>query len=110
MDMLIDTQEDIAKLVEKEVIINHLGSHEEAANMINSICKEVAWVNFFYGEEWKKLDIHCKDYWPRKIMWLRRTYFSSRPWNVIALLAGIILFALSVVQTIYAINPTGSNH
>ncbi|GKC38008.1 putative UPF0481 protein, partial [Tanacetum coccineum] len=42
MDMLIDTQEDVAKLVESKVLVNNIGSNEEAANMMNSICKEVA--------------------------------------------------------------------
>ncbi|KAJ0442145.1 hypothetical protein HanRHA438_Chr16g0753191 [Helianthus annuus] len=107
MDMLIDTHEDIAKLVTSKVIVNHLGSNEEAANMINKICKEVVWEKFFYGKEWKKLDNHFNGYWPRKIVKLSRTYFSS-PWNIIALFAGIVLFALAVVQTIFTVKSTGN--
>ncbi|KAD3067698.1 hypothetical protein R6Q59_018296 [Mikania micrantha] len=90
MEMLIDTHEDIAKLVRSEVIINHLGSNEEAASMINRLCKEVVWTSFFYGEEWEKLDKHFVN--------LRRTYFNS-PWNIIALFAGIFLSVLAMLQT-----------
>ncbi|KAL8237216.1 hypothetical protein R6Q59_018297, partial [Mikania micrantha] len=76
MDMLIDTHEDVAKLVRSEVIINHLGSNEEAASMINKICKEVVWTSFFYGEEWEKLDKHFNNYFPKKFVNLRVTYFN----------------------------------
>ncbi|KAM0071457.1 hypothetical protein Hdeb2414_s0001g00025491 [Helianthus debilis subsp. tardiflorus] len=107
MDMLIDTHEDIAKLVSSKVIVNHLGSNEEAATMINKICKEVVWEQFFYGKELKKLDNHFNGYWPRKIVKLSRTYFNS-PWNIIALFAGIILFVLAVVQTVFTVKSTGN--
>ncbi|XP_076895844.1 UPF0481 protein At3g47200-like [Bidens hawaiensis] len=105
MHMLVNTQEDVAKLVDSGVLVNYLGSNEEAANMINSICKEVAWVDFFYVEQWKTLNIYRNGYWPKHIARMRNTYFSS-PWNMIALLAGIILFALTVVQTIFTIKST----
>ncbi|MFS7896857.1 hypothetical protein Hanom_Chr14g01248051 [Helianthus anomalus] len=89
-------------LVTSKVIVNHKGSNEEAANMINKICKEVFPEHFFYTEQWEQLDIHFNSYWPRKIVKLKRTYFSS-PWSIIALFAGIILFVLTVVQTIFTI-------
>ncbi|KAK9054972.1 hypothetical protein SSX86_026051 [Deinandra increscens subsp. villosa] len=106
MDMLIDTHEDVAKLVRSKVVVNHLGSNEEAADMINRICKEVVCENFFYGKQWKKMDRHFNDYWPKKIVNLRRTYFSS-PWSIIALFAGFVLFALTVVQTIFSVKSAG---
>ncbi|KAI3675317.1 hypothetical protein L1987_84906 [Smallanthus sonchifolius] len=108
MDMLIDTQEDIAKLVESKVLVNHIGSNQEAADMINNICKEVAWRDFFYFEQWKELESHYNGYWSKNIAWLRRTYFNN-PWNIVALLAGILLFVLTVVQTIFTVNPAGSD-
>ncbi|XP_076931688.1 UPF0481 protein At3g47200-like [Bidens hawaiensis] len=102
MDMLIDTHEDIARLVRSKVIVNHIGSNEEAANMINRICKEVVPEHFFYTQQWEQLDSHFKGYWPRKIVKLKQTYFNS-PWSIIALFTGIILFGLTIVQTIFAI-------
>ncbi|KAL8259393.1 hypothetical protein R6Q59_027346 [Mikania micrantha] len=105
MDMLVSTQEDVAKLIDSKVIVNSMGSNEEAAKMINSICKEVAWEHSFYGDQWEKLNKHCNSYWPKNIAKMKSTYFSS-PWNIIALLAGIILFALTVVQTIFTIKST----
>ncbi|KAJ0611548.1 hypothetical protein HanRHA438_Chr01g0021371 [Helianthus annuus] len=104
MDMLVNTQEDVARLVNSRVLDNRVGSNEEAADIINNICKDVAGVYSFYEQEWEKLNKYCNNYWPKNIAWLRRTYFSN-PWNIIALLAGIILFALTVLQTIFTINP-----
>ncbi|PWA43102.1 hypothetical protein CTI12_AA538960 [Artemisia annua] len=108
MDMLINTKDDVSMLVESAVLINHMGSNEEAANMMNKICKEVAWWHFLYSKEWKILSRYCNGYWPKKVAWLRRTYFNS-PWNIIALVAGVVLFALTVIQTLYAIKPAGNN-
>ncbi|KAM0050962.1 hypothetical protein Hdeb2414_s0007g00229821 [Helianthus debilis subsp. tardiflorus] len=106
MYMLVNNQEDVAKLVDSGVLVNYMGSNEEAANMINGICKEVAWVDFFYVKQWKTINMYCNGYWPKHIARMRSIYFSS-PWNMIALLAGIILFALTVVQTIFTIKSAG---
>ncbi|GKF34243.1 putative UPF0481 protein, partial [Tanacetum coccineum] len=56
MDMLIDTQEDIAKLLESKVLVNTLGSNQEAADMIIKICKNMFVTNFYYTEEFKQMD------------------------------------------------------
>ncbi|KAD0221966.1 hypothetical protein E3N88_44584 [Mikania micrantha] len=103
MDILVNSQDDVAKLVNSKVLINVMGSNEEAANMINNICKQVSVVNSFYTQQWKTLDKYSNNYWPKHIAWMRRTYFSS-PWNIIALVVGSILFALTMVQTIFTIN------
>ncbi|CAI9298630.1 unnamed protein product [Lactuca saligna] len=103
MDMLVDNQEDIAKLIDSKVVVNHLGSNEKAANMMNSLCKELPLLSFYYIDIWRQMDTHYNSYWPKNISALKRTYFSS-PWNMIALLAGIALFALTIVQTIYTVN------
>nr|GEY66776.1 putative UPF0481 protein At3g02645 [Tanacetum cinerariifolium] len=102
MDMLIDTQEDIAKLVESKVLVNGLGSNQEAADMINKICKNIYITEFYYAQEFEEIDKYYNDFWPKHMALLRRVYFNN-PWNIFALLAAIILFSLTVVQTIYAI-------
>ncbi|KAI3668865.1 hypothetical protein L6452_40081 [Arctium lappa] len=104
IDMLINDQEDVAILVESKVVVNSIGSNQEAATMINQICKETNFLDFFYPKPWQELDTYYNGYWPRNLAWLRRTYFSS-PWNMIALLAGILLFLLTLLQTYFTINP-----
>ncbi|KAD3336091.1 hypothetical protein E3N88_31610 [Mikania micrantha] len=103
MDILVNTEDDVAKLVDSKVLVNIMGSNEEAANMINNICKHVSVVDLFHTQQWKTLDKYSNNYWPKHIAWMRRTYFSS-PWNIIALFVGSILFALTMVQTIFTIN------
>ncbi|KAD3336148.1 hypothetical protein E3N88_31667 [Mikania micrantha] len=98
ISMLVNTQDDVAKLVDSEVLVNVMGSNGEVANMINNICKEVAMVNSLYDQQWKTLDKYYDSYWPN----MRRTYFSS-PWNIINLIVGSIIFALTIVQTIFTI-------
>ncbi|KAD3336082.1 hypothetical protein E3N88_31601 [Mikania micrantha] len=102
MDKLVNTQDDVAKLVESKVLINIMGSNKEAANMINKICKKVIVSNSYYEEEWDKLNKYCNGSWPKHIAKMRSTYFSS-PWSIIALVAGIIRFVLQSLQTIFTI-------
>ncbi|KAI7755318.1 hypothetical protein M8C21_030164 [Ambrosia artemisiifolia] len=109
MNMLVNTQEDVATLVDSKVLVNSIGSNEEAANMINNMGNEVACLEFFYGQQWETLNVYCDNYWPKNIAWLRRTYFNS-PWNMIALFAGFILFALTAVQTIFTIKSAGNKY
>ncbi|MFS7902683.1 hypothetical protein Hanom_Chr01g00014071 [Helianthus anomalus] len=66
MDMLVNTQEDVATLVGSRVLVNYLGSNEEVANMINNISKNVTSVDFFYEDQWKTLNMYCNSYWPKK--------------------------------------------
>ncbi|KAD3337925.1 hypothetical protein R6Q59_027345 [Mikania micrantha] len=108
MDMLVNTQEDVAKLIDSKVLINSMGSYEEAAKMINSICKEVSWEHSFYGEQLRMLNEYPNSCCQKNIAELRNTYCRS-PLTLIALLVGIIVFVLTVVQTIYTIRSTGNN-
>ncbi|KAJ9549143.1 hypothetical protein OSB04_021686 [Centaurea solstitialis] len=102
MDMLVDTKEDISKLVESKVLSNDLGSNQEATNMLNCISNQVVFAEFYYNEQWKQLDKYYNGYWPKYIAQLKRIHFSS-PWNIIALLACMVLFALAILQTIFRI-------
>lgn len=104
MDRLIDTPQDVALLIKSKVLINYLGSNENAPNMINNICKEVMVPDFFYYQQWKELDTYYNSNWPNTLAGLKWTYFNS-PWSIIALFAAFFLFALTVVQTIFTINP-----
>ncbi|PWA94903.1 hypothetical protein CTI12_AA031440 [Artemisia annua] len=102
MDELIDSQQDIAKLVNSRVLVNLLGSDQEAADMINKICKNVIIADFCYSEVFKQMDTYCNRFWPKHMAFLRRVYFSN-PWTAIALLAAFILFGLTMTQTIFTI-------
>ncbi|KAJ0807102.1 hypothetical protein HanOQP8_Chr00c103g0755321 [Helianthus annuus] len=101
MDMLVNSQEDVAKLIDSRVLVNDMGSNEEVANMINNLGKHVITYSF-YSEQWETLNKYCNSYWPKHIARMRSTYFNS-PWNMIALLVGTIIFSLTVVQTYFTV-------
>ncbi|PWA99651.1 hypothetical protein CTI12_AA004180 [Artemisia annua] len=105
MHMLIHTPDDVAVLVKSKVIDNILASNDRAADILKNICKETVILDFFYHEEWEKLDKYYNSYWPKHIAGLKRTYFNN-PWNMIALFAGIVLFILTLVQTIFTVTST----
>ncbi|KAJ0477511.1 hypothetical protein HanRHA438_Chr13g0607251 [Helianthus annuus] len=102
MDMLAATPADIARLGKSGVIVNHLGSNEKASNMISSICKDVTFLDFYYIESWNEAKKYYDSYWSKNIGVLKRKYFST-PWKAIALLAGIILFLIAVVQFVFRV-------
>nr|GEY79885.1 putative UPF0481 protein At3g02645 [Tanacetum cinerariifolium] len=97
-----DVSDVVDPVQESKVLVNGLGSNQEAADMINKICKNILFTKFNYAQEFKKIDKYYNAFWPKNIAWLRRVYFNN-PWNAIALLAAIILFSLTVVQTVYTI-------
>ncbi|KAM0001834.1 hypothetical protein Hdeb2414_s0356g00875161 [Helianthus debilis subsp. tardiflorus] len=110
IDILVNTKEDVATLVDSGVLVNNMGSNEEAANIINSLGNGLGlgYGEFAYGDQWKTLYQYCNAYWPKHIARLRRNYFNG-PWNIIALVVGTIIFALTVVQTIFTIKSTENN-
>ncbi|KAD6453859.1 hypothetical protein E3N88_08565 [Mikania micrantha] len=102
MDMLIATPADVAKLGESGVLTSHLGSNEKVSNMINDICKDVTFLDFYYMDVWKKAEKHYDSYWSRNFGVLKRKYFST-PWKATALFAGIIVFIFAVVSFAFRI-------
>ncbi|KAL4556134.1 hypothetical protein LXL04_038777 [Taraxacum kok-saghyz] len=101
LDMLIDTPQDVALLIKSQVLRSAFGSNEEAADMINKLCKNIGGF-FFYGQQWEEMDVYYNSYWPNTLAGLKRTYFNN-PWSIIALIAAFVLFALTITQTITGI-------
>ncbi|CAH1443577.1 unnamed protein product [Lactuca virosa] len=101
MDMLINTPEDVALLVKSKVLVSFFGSNEEAADMINKLCKNIPFT-MYYKQQWEEMDVYYNSYWPHTLAGLKSTYFNN-PWSIIALVAAFVLFALTVVQTIFTI-------
>ncbi|KAL4556123.1 hypothetical protein LXL04_038766 [Taraxacum kok-saghyz] len=99
LDMLIDTPQDVALLIKSQVLTSYFGSNEEAADMINKLCKNIPFSEFFHEQQWEGMDVYYNSYWPNTLAGLKRTYFNN-PWNIIALIAAFVLFALTITQTI----------
>ncbi|KAK2996884.1 hypothetical protein RJ639_026306 [Escallonia herrerae] len=105
MDTLIDSKEDVHLLEDAGVIKNNLGASEDASDLFNNLCKEVVLDDILFFSQWKQVDDYYNRPWPRSLASLRRNYFSN-PWSGISVIAALILFALTVVQTVYSIRSS----
>ncbi|KAK9057417.1 hypothetical protein SSX86_022252 [Deinandra increscens subsp. villosa] len=91
MGMLGRTAGDVALLGKSKVLFNFLGSDDEAATMIQHISKHISkqCEGSLYEDKWKLLNKY-------RIGFENRRTFFSNPWNVIALVLGIILLAFNL--------------
>ncbi|KAI3781650.1 hypothetical protein L2E82_11670 [Cichorium intybus] len=102
MDRLIDTKDDVSLLVRSKVLQHNLGAIEDVTNLFNNICNGVVLRDFYYSEEWTKLDEYCNRFWPSILISLRRLYRSTT-WKTLTVIAAVILFVLTLLQTIYTV-------
>ncbi|CDP08247.1 unnamed protein product [Coffea canephora] len=110
MDKLIDNAEDVNFLQSREILHNALGSDKALAQLINSLSKDVVLdrdsslnkVHVAINNYCHELSVvrmtrgKCPKWWAA----LMETYFRN-PWTFIAVVAAIILFALTITQTTY---------
>ncbi|XP_042398176.1 UPF0481 protein At3g47200-like [Zingiber officinale] len=103
MDSVIDNSADVALLRRKHVLESGLGSDEEVAKLFNSLCKEVMVdPNQCYLEETiKEVNKYHRSRRNRCYATLNHNYFSN-PWASISVIAAIILFVLTFIQTLYS--------
>ncbi|XP_042389852.1 UPF0481 protein At3g47200-like [Zingiber officinale] len=104
IDCLIDTAADVAILREAGILVSTMGCNKAAARLFNRICKKVV-VDPKNGHLWRvfeEIPKHCEK---RANKWrasLNHTYFGN-PWTGISVVAAILLFILTTVQTVLAI-------
>ncbi|XP_045792826.1 UPF0481 protein At3g47200-like [Trifolium pratense] len=97
IDSLINTQEDVEILVDKEIIAHELGSHAELATMINGLCKNVVVTCNYYGKTSKKLNSHYYNSWKNYMGVLRSVYFRD-PWRFTSVIVGVVIFLVAIVN------------
>ncbi|KEH17777.1 hypothetical protein MtrunA17_Chr8g0335071 [Medicago truncatula] len=97
IDFLINTQEDVELLVDKEIIVHELGSHAELATMINGLCKNVVVTCNYYGKTSKNLNDHYYNYWKHYMGMLRSVYFRD-PWRFSSTIVGVFIFLFAIAQ------------
>lgn len=109
IDDLINTQEDVEFLVDKEIIVHDLGSHAELANMINSMCKNVVVTCNYYGNTSKKLKLHYNNHWKYYMGMLKSVYFRD-PWRISSTVVGVIIFLFAIINFIRVIGLYDPKH
>ncbi|KAI3676293.1 hypothetical protein L1987_85898 [Smallanthus sonchifolius] len=102
MDRLIDTKDDVSLLVRSKVLQHNLGASEDVTSLFNNICNGVVLRDFYYTDEWRKLDEYCNQFWPSILISLRRLYRSTT-WKTLTVIAAMIIFAVTLFQTIYTV-------
>ncbi|XP_047320062.1 UPF0481 protein At3g47200-like [Impatiens glandulifera] len=105
MDDLIDNANDVSLLQSKGIIQNAIGSDKAVANLFNSLSKDVTLdQNMNLDQVRYKVHRYCKKSWNEWRANLIQTYFRN-PWAILTVIAAILLFSLSILQTIYTVYP-----
>ncbi|CAL9754624.1 unnamed protein product [Musa acuminata subsp. burmannicoides] len=103
MDCIINTAADVALLQQHGIILSCLGDGKQVANLFNQLCKEVTldYEKCYVSGIYKDVNDHCDTKYNQWRARLNHDYFSN-PWAVISLFAAILLFVLTITQTIYS--------
>ncbi|XP_047320058.1 UPF0481 protein At3g47200-like [Impatiens glandulifera] len=105
MDNIIDNAKDVSLLHSRGIIQNAIGSDKAVAKLFNSLSKDVTLdPNSGLDRVHKKVHRYCKKSWNEWRANLIHTYFRS-PWAILSVIAAIVLFALTIAQTIYTVYP-----
>ncbi|XP_045807907.1 UPF0481 protein At3g47200-like [Trifolium pratense] len=107
MDSLIDYPEDVRKLRSEGILLNHLGSDEEVANLFNIISMDLVFDSKTYCQVTEKIHKHYCHKYKTWIALGIHTYFKN-PWTFIAFLAAFVALSLTFIQTWFAIDPNES--
>ncbi|KAJ9537064.1 hypothetical protein OSB04_029797 [Centaurea solstitialis] len=75
---------------------------EESQLGIDEVCQQkgVVLKNFYYFDEWRQVDAYCNRFWPSLLISLRNLYVSTT-WKTLTIIAAVVIFILTLVQTIY---------
>ncbi|KAI8528287.1 hypothetical protein RHMOL_Rhmol12G0138200 [Rhododendron molle] len=103
---IIDSAKDFSLLHDEGIIQNALGSDKAVAELFNSISKDATLdpassLDLMH----KKVDKHCRKTWNKWKANLKNTYFRN-PWSTFSFAAAILLFVLTILQTIFTIWPS----
>ncbi|KAK3039197.1 hypothetical protein RJ639_029054 [Escallonia herrerae] len=98
MNGMIDTEEDAKLLRERGIILNHLKSDEEVANLWNGMSKSLRLTKVpFLDEVIEDVNTYYNGLWKTKIgQFIKGYVFES--WKFLALLAAVFLLLLMTLQ------------
>ncbi|RYR24432.1 hypothetical protein Ahy_B02g057932 [Arachis hypogaea] len=95
VDSLIHTKDDAELLVEKEAIVHELGSDNEVATLVNSLCMHVVTNKTCYHKLMGELNEHYNSNWKWTMGTLRRVYFRDL-WRCSSTFVGIAVFIFAI--------------
>lgn len=95
IDSLVHTKDDVELLVEKEAIVHELGSDDELATLVNSLCKHVVTNSSCYFQLMDDLNEHYNSEWKKAMGTLRWVYFRD-PWRSSSTIVGIAVLIFTI--------------
>ncbi|XP_008228744.1 PREDICTED: putative UPF0481 protein At3g02645 isoform X2 [Prunus mume] len=107
MNGIIDTEEDVKLLREKGIILNHLKSDEEVANVWNGMSKSIRLTKVpFLDKTIEDVNKYYNGRWKIKMTKFMKVYvFGS--WQFLAVLAGLLLLLLMTLQAFCSVYSCG---
>lgn len=103
MNSLVDTAEDVALLVEKDIIVQDIGSNQEVADLFNNLCvNTMRACTQHYEDIAQGLSKHCQSKFNAMKAEFKRIYL-SRPWLVVSVVSAVALLLMTVVITYYTV-------
>ncbi|XP_031504318.1 putative UPF0481 protein At3g02645 isoform X2 [Nymphaea colorata] len=100
MDSLVDTAEDVNLLCSRGIMMNMLGSDEEAAQVFNNLGVGIPYCPDREIDD--PLQTYAASGWNAARAYLKRKYFRN-PWAAVSLLAAIVLLDLTFIQSFFSV-------
>ena len=107
LDLLIDTEQDAKDLRAAHVLRNRLSSDDEVAQLFNTIGSTYL-ISQSQDYYYVVIKDQIEEHYNRNLaIWLAQLYNDhfSNPVTMVALVAAAVALALTIVQTVYAVNP-----
>ncbi|KAG2663635.1 hypothetical protein I3760_16G041900 [Carya illinoinensis] len=104
LDCLVNTEEDIEYLRERNVIDNYLANDKEAAEFINHAGKDLVLNprdDFYLWQLFEDVDRHYRNRWKWKWASFERAYI-DKPWLLLSAAGGILLVVATSFQAVMA--------
>ncbi|XP_062109398.1 uncharacterized protein LOC133820016 [Humulus lupulus] len=99
MDQLINTGEDVEFLVDKKILTNLLGSHKEAAKLINGLCNQIPREKSYYARFYNELNTFYENRWNVTRATLKKVYFKDL-WTGSSTVVGLFVLLFTVSATL----------
>jgi hypothetical protein len=104
LDCLVNTASDVGHLCESNIVDSYFGSHDDVAQFINKMGKDLAFDDsqFYLSHVFKDVSDRYQSKYSVQWASFKSTYFNS-PWSFISALAALVLLVLTLSQTFYTI-------
>ncbi|KAK4413525.1 hypothetical protein Salat_2765100 [Sesamum alatum] len=103
VDNIIDSAQDVSLLHSCRIIQNALGSDKMVANLFNSLSRDITLdPESRLNEVHQHVTDYCQKTWHKWRANLKHNYFTN-PWASLSVIAAIVLFALTIIQTAYSV-------